>query len=282
VRTGNVTIDTTTVDAFGGYGFEIPFDGFIPENFTPFANSLFVSAKSDQLGETNFRGITPGVYSLGNVLPASLTPDELAAYFGPHEDWPFRNTPYSYYANGISTSTYQVFEPFYSPSPYPALNDPTVGPPVIDDWAEAARLTYNAATGDLVLDSTGENGGTLWGYSLYFNRDMIDVDSFAGIAEEPGRVLETRTIVEVGFSGIPEGVYALGPVLPEGLSEAAFFESLNYARFIGEPGHGAGALDLDVSGIEMSLGFIVPEPSGVFLGLIAASLLLLCRRSGGI
>jgi hypothetical protein len=282
VRTGNLTIDTTRVDSFGGYGFEIPFDGFVTENFTPFMNTLFYMAEPYQIGESNFATVTPGVYSLGNVLPAGLTPDELGTYFGPHQAYPTQTTPYAYLAVGTGTGTYQVFEPFYSPSPYPALNDPTVGPQVIDNWAEAARLTYNAATGDLILDSTVENGGTLWGYSLYFNRDMIDVDSFAGIAEEPGRVLETRTIVEVGFSGIPEGVYALGPVLPEGLSEAAFFESLNYARFIGEPGHGAGALDLDVSGIEMSLGFMVPEPSGVFLGLIAASLLLLCRRSGGI
>jgi hypothetical protein len=156
-----------------------------------------------------------------------------------------------------------------------------VGPQVIDNWAEAARLTYNAATGDLILDSTVENGGTLWSYSLYFNDDMVDVDSFSPITEDPGRVVETRAIVEVGFNGIPEGVYDLGPVLPAGLPEATFFQSVRKARFIGETGHGAGALDLDVSGISMSLAYIVPEPSGALLGLIAASLLLLCRRSGG-
>ncbi len=51
-----ISLDATTVDAFGGNGFEIPFDGFIPENFTPFGNSLFVTAQSDQLGETNLGG----------------------------------------------------------------------------------------------------------------------------------------------------------------------------------------------------------------------------------
>ncbi len=202
-------------------------------------------------------------------------------YFGPYEDWPFRNTPYSYYAIGISTSMYQLFEPFYSPSPHPALNDPTVGPPTSDNWAEAARLTYNAATGHLMLDSTGEQGGTLWSYTLYFNDDIVDVSSFSAVTEDPGRVLKPGAIVEVGFSGIPEGVYDLGPVLPEGLSQAAFLDTIHRARFIGEPGHGAGTLDLDVSGIEMSLAYIVPEPSSAFLALISTLLLLMLRRSPG-
>ncbi len=281
VRTGNLTIDTTRVESFGGYVFDIPFDGFVPENFTPFMNTQFHSARTDQIGETDLATVTPGVYSLGNVFPPGLPSEALNTYFGPHRAFPTQTTPYAYLAIGIGTGTYHVFEPFYSPSPYPALNDGTVGPPIIDDWAVAARLTYNAATGDLILDSTGELGGTLWSYSLYFNDDMVDVDSFRAVSEGLAPLVDTRAIVEVGFNGIPEGVYNLGPVLPEGLSEGAFLESISYARFIGEPGHGAGALDLDVSGIDMSLAYIVPEPSGALLGMMAAALLILRRRSGG-
>lgn len=280
VRTGNLTMDVTNVDSFGSYVFEIPFEGYIPENFTPFTGSFFATARSTQIGETNLAGVTPGVYSIGNVLPAGLTPDELMTYFEPIIPYtiPYRYQPYLHHASGIGTGTYYVFEPFYSPSPFPPLNDPTVGPPVIDNWAEMARLTYNAATGDLILDTTGENGGTLWSYWLYFNEDIVAVDSFSAITEL-APLAESRAISEISVNGIPEGVYDLGPVLPEGLSEAAFFDSIDRARFIGEPGHGAGALDLDVSGIDIALAYIVPEPSGALLGLVAMPFLLLRRRT---
>ena len=45
-RTGNVTIDTTNVNGgvLTGYSFRILFDGYIPENFTPFMHTFFVDS----------------------------------------------------------------------------------------------------------------------------------------------------------------------------------------------------------------------------------------------
>ncbi len=78
--TGNLTMDVTEVPGgvISGYNLRSNFDEmFLPQNYTPFLNTVFTSASGGEVGEVNFAGVPAGVYSVGDVLPANFTEEEL-------------------------------------------------------------------------------------------------------------------------------------------------------------------------------------------------------------
>ena len=88
--------------------------------------------------------------------------------------------------------------------------------------------------------------------------------------------LRDNHIIETSFSGIPEGVYPLGPILPSDMTVDEVTELLDQVRFIGEPGHWSDSLDVRISGVEMAFAF-VPEPNSLLLAVVAA-LAVVSRR----
>jgi hypothetical protein len=52
---------------------------------------------------------------------------------------------------------------------------------------------------------------------------------------------------------------------PSELSETELSGLINRAQFVGEPGHGADPLDIDVSGLAMTLAYVVPEPGRIVM-----------------
>ena len=80
-------------------------------------------------------------------------------------------------------------------------------------------LGYNAATGELTLDSQGESGGTIWSYEVSLLDDLFDVDAFRPVGDGSTASIRPRTINEFGVTGIPAGVYSLGSVLPSELTK---------------------------------------------------------------
>lgn len=261
-RSGNVTIDTTEVHGGSmiGYGFELPFDGFHIENWTPFMDTFFINGTQSEFGETNMGGISPGVYSLGNIILPGLSEEELGEYFGPQGPFNRPTSRFQYYAVGaLGSRTYHHFSPQYSPSPFPPLNDPSIGPPEVDRWATEITLAYDAATGDVALDASGENGGHFLQYFISLKEDVVVTEAFTPITEfaptaSPG------TLGELALDPIPGGYYSLGNVLPEGLSEEQLFPLIETALFRGEPSHGNMPLDINTHGIVMALSNI-PEPT---------------------
>jgi hypothetical protein len=279
-RTGNLTIDTTHVveGMFTGYGFDaIGPGGFRPENHTPVMSTFFVSADEDGIAESNFEGVVGGVYSLGNILPAGLSETELRdTYFHGERGGPLHRAT-KYYALGeLGSRTHHLFEPIYSPSPFPTLNDPTVGPRTIERWAEEVLLSYDATTGGLTIDSTGERGGTFWTYAIALSAPEFNLDAFQSISTlAPG--LRDDYITEFSHSGIPEGVYPLGPILPSDMTVGEVTGLLDQVRFIGEPGHWSDSLDVRINGVEMAFAF-VPEPNSLLLAVVAALAVVQRRR----
>ncbi len=78
--TGNLTMDVTEVPGgvISGYSLRSNSDEmFLPQNYTPFLNTVFTSARGGDVGESNFAGVPAGVYSVGDVLPANFTEEEL-------------------------------------------------------------------------------------------------------------------------------------------------------------------------------------------------------------
>jgi hypothetical protein len=281
VRTGNVTVDTTNVigGVLTGYFFQIPFDGFLFDNYTPFMDSFFVDRTERVLGESNLSGISPGVYSLGNVVPAALSEEELGEYFGP--TLPFGRTEFEYFAGGqLGSSTFHLFSPQYSPSPFPPLNDPTIGPPTVDRWATEMTLVYDPATGELALDASGENSGHFMQYFILLREEVVRTEAFTSITDF-APLATPNNLAELSFEPIPGGYYSLGNVFPAGLDEGQLFQLIETAAFTGEPSHGSMPLDINTHGINMSLT-IVPEPSTSLLVLLSlASLVYPFRRRFG-
>ena len=156
-----------------------------------------------------------------------------------------------HHATGVGTGTHYHFSPVYGKAPFPALNSDAPTPPIID-WATEAGLVYNAGDGTLTLDTAGDNGGDIFLYSLRFTEPVVQTEAFRSVTGNEFVQVGPSEIIEVGhtFGAIPAGVYDLGSVLPAGLSESAFLELVNRARFVGEPGHTASSLDVSVSGIE--------------------------------
>ena len=271
VRTGNVTIDTTNV--FGGvltsYSLKVPPDGYRDpefgqlylsyrhENHTPFMDTFFADSRPKQLGESKFTGVTPGVYSLGNILPADLDEQEFQHYFGVAGP-PGSRTYYRYYAGGaVGSQTYNPFTPLYSPSPYPPLNTGDETPPEVM-WAEAASLMYDPESGGVWLDTSGPSGGTIWSYRLDFAEDSFDQTAVQFVTDGLLGDVAPTYLVEIGVDGIPAGTYSLGDIVPAGLSLDDLPQVVTGASFIGEPGHGAHALDVDTNGIPLALALMPP------------------------
>ena len=275
VNTGNATIDLTNV--FGGEtaGYAIswstcdePCIAFRPENHTPFMGGVFVGSLTDSIGENNFSGVPAGVYSLGDVFPVALSEQELIDdYFtvGP--------TGKRYFVIGPAGSEKQhAFQPVYGRSPFPAINDPNSTGALVVDWGEEAELRYNALTGGLSLHTDGPNGGALFSYEVVIADPVFDASAFTPIStvDTGGVTFDPDKIVEISWAGLPSGDHQLGSVLPSGLSNTELSELIVSAQFLGEPGHDVGSLDIDVSGIDMAIQHVVPEP-----GISAITLLLL-------
>ncbi len=261
VQTGNLTIDVTNIEGetLTSYNFNaFGAGGFRPDNHTPIMNTFFVNATEDAISENNFDGIAAGVYSLGEILPIGLSEEQLRDTYFHGTNGGIQDRYVNYYAIGaLGGGEYHVFRPIYSPSPFPTLNDPTVGLGTIERWAEVVLLTYNATNGGLTIDSTGERGGTFWTYEISLTAPEFNVDAFQPVSSLPPALREDY-ITEVSFTGISEGVYYLGPVLPSGMTVDEVEVLLDQVRFIGEPGHWSDSLDVEISGVEMAFAFL-PE-----------------------
>ena len=263
--TGHVTIDTTDIPdgVFAGYSIGLQGSGgltraeaLLPNNFTPFGNTIWVSASSTAVGETNFSGIPPGVYSLGRIITPNLDLAEITTLER------FLNDPWQSSVVGKpGESNWYSYELIKGPSPFVPINDPDSVIPHHARWATDVVLSYDVRDGSVTLDTTGAGGGAVAMYMLE-TESAFNVDAFR---ETGGGLsnLSAQLISEVSFSGIAEGRYDLGTILPAGLTPTQLTDTLAGSRFIGQPGHSA-PFDVDVNGSAFSLAH-VPEPNTTIL-----------------
>ncbi len=288
--TGNVTIDTTNISGgeFVAYTFSRRglFDiGYQPDGHTPFMpNLLPVGATERNIGETSWPNepLLPGVYSIGNILPAGLTPDELTeSYFGESGFlWTLsEQSLFTYGAYGsfdLDPEQFHVFDINYAPSPFPALNDPSASTEEREIvWATEASLEYDPGDGGLVLNSTGPNGGRLFSYQIVLNEDVFRTDEFTPATNPFFSTIGPEVLTEV--SRMDAGVYHLGSVLPPDLDYDGLARLIDQATFTGEPGHGPDAIDLSVHGRPMAIA-IVPEPTDSLRLAILAGIVAFAHR----
>ncbi len=295
---GNVTLDVSTIPTgrLGGYVVsldpdgssldsdgnvveEIPYDldGFAIDNFTPFMGTVFYQAKPAAVGETRIEGngIPAGVYSLGNILPVGLSPEDGALYEEVIEIDNHQTSLFGAPGSGVE----HTIDFVYGKSPFPPLNvDPEEwGPPLFERWAQVVTLEYDFTSGHLLLDTTGDVGGAIVSYSLRTNGETeFFVDQWNSIDASAGTTRDSY-LGEVFTAGLAEGRYDLGPVLPVGLTMTEFQDVLISRRFLGEPGHSGGPFNVEVHGEPLALAY-VPEPSAAALGVILLMVSAALRR----
>ncbi len=280
-ETGNVTIDFSDVTGgvLSGYSWGLARHyEFIRENHTPFMDTFWMDSTKTLLSEFSWTGVNPGVYSLGNVLPSGLTRDELTGYFqaGPGGEMPAPGL--SYEAGGaIGSAVYHFFAPQYRPSPFPALNDTSVGPPAVD-WATEVVLTYNETNGELGIDATGENGGAFMSYFVRFRDPIEDLSNHEPITSKDFLVSTPLELAEVSMAPIEAGRYSIGRVLEPGLSADELDGLITDSLFMGEPQRGQNPLDINLHGTPMTIT-VVPEPSAdlIFVTLVVCLGWTRCR-----
>ncbi len=245
--------------------------------------SIWVTADTRTISETSFENVPGGVFSLGNIFPAGLSEQELIeTYFTPQ---PIRDLVQYFAIGPLGSGSGHAFQPIYSPSPFPALNDPNIGPTaIVAEWATEAVIRYNALTGDLWIDTSGGNGGAVFTYDIQLTEPFVNADRFtpAHIEGLGSATINDDRIVEVGWEGIPTGNYALGSIFPAGMSESELEALINYAQFIGKPGHDVVSFDIQSSGINMSLHYVVPEPQASWLIFLSVFLFALAHHRRGI
>jgi len=258
--TGNVAFDLT--DSHGGLVRGYTFysdDAFDLNEFSPILNTPVVTTLVGQLAEATIPGVPAGVYTLGNVLPAGLSETEVSDLID------FTRSRWT----GAAGGSLESFGLVYGPSPFPALNDPNAPPPVFD-WAAEATLIYNSVTGNVTLDSTGSQGGSIAAYTLDSNSASFHADAFMPAIVGNTVLTNSSRILEANYGGIPTGIYDLGPILDPGFDLDSLQSHLTSAKFLTAPGHGAEDFDIETNGVGFTLRIAaaaapVPEPSTYLL-----------------
>jgi hypothetical protein len=126
-------------------------------------------------------------------------------------------------------------------------------------WATEASLGYDPESGGLWLDTSGSNGGTIWSYRLDFADDSFNQNAVQLVTDGFLSEVTATSVIEIGEDGIPAGAYTLGDILPLDLTMDELSQIVTRASFIGEPGHGAHALNIDTNGIPMAMAIMPPR-----------------------
>ncbi len=280
---GNLTMDATDLPSGRLVSYSLNFRNsgpdhrmpgvpeFQPEGFTPFMGSVWADASEFNVGDHNASGVAAGVYSLGNLLPPDLdraTVDLMAGLTA--DTW-----THGLILDALGTGYGHHWEIIYGESPFEPLNGDESWVPTYERWAESVTLMYDITNGQVAIDSTGERGGALSAFGLQFREDApVHANDWTPIGDVSG--FEDGLLSEFFTSGLPEGRYELGRLLPAGLSSDDLAGHLESSRFVGQPGH-ASPFSLDVNGEPLQIR-VVPEPSGLATAALIVSLLVLTRR----
>lgn len=293
--TGNVAFDTA---GFGegrisSYRLRL-FPGeadfrFRPENHTAVMSTTFKEVDELAIGELSFSTRVGGYLTLGDILPPnlseaqwlSLNHDEAHA----RETWyQQENGPvagawlYSDFGSSTGALTGEVAEFVYGQLDRPFDNTGDLLDPDKLDWATAATLVYDPATGELTVDTSRGEGAGYISWFILESDGKFSPENFTPWIESP---FTTATSEVIGFAAdaMEPGVYSAGRILAPGMTLNEVRAEFTNAQFYGRAGFGSGDFDFDTDGTRFSFALAVPEPMGAVLALTLVAGLAAQKRA---
>lgn len=284
--TGNVSFDTTETRSGAINTYVLAIDRRTPSplrfrtdeyikisNSSLNTNSPFVI--SDFTSSNPFRGL----YTVGNVLPVGLTEEFWTSFFAKKLS-PINGLGSHDYTDIVGNPLAPPAEFIYGPPEGEFQNRVDLIDPDSLTWAERATLTYYAATGEVVVDTTGAQGGHITGVMLKSDGAFNPTEFDPSI--DTGPFSSCSGDLAFLFSDLIEpGRISLGKILPAGLDPSLFEATLESAQFLGRAGFKSRDFDFEGAGLDFNLAFVaVPEPLSGALAIAAlAAIAPLGRRA---
>ncbi|MEO1497683.1 MAG: hypothetical protein AAFV43_11095 [Planctomycetota bacterium] len=281
--TGAVALDTLTTRNGEAlmYAFELdPLATdirFNADNWVRLSGSTLFMQTELVISEGTLSPPLNGYYTIGEILPPGIDEATWQSLFARPNAEPGSLIYNDILGGGLGLPS----EFIYGLPDRPFDNRWDVVDPDSLDWAAAATLVYDATSGELVLDTTGPDGGHIASFTLRSD-DAFLADNYAPLPTPTSPINSaTSGSVFVSADAIEPGAYSLGAILEAGLSQAEFEALFNEATFIARAGFGQASFDFATYGVSMSLEYValVPEPSGVIVAIGAAALACIRRRT---
>ncbi|QDT70094.1 hypothetical protein MalM25_30390 [Planctomycetes bacterium MalM25] len=289
--TGNVSFDTANTVSGGLYLYGLGLNPnrtdirFRHENHVRISNSTIFFTTPEKLSDLSLSEPVEGLITIGDVLPTGISEDQwLSLFSGSNRTGPYlenESTVGGYLYTAEIGCWEKGCEEISAEFIYGAPNRDfdnrwdLVDPDEIP-WASKATLIYRSWSGEVVLDTTGADGGHISSFLLQSDGQFLP-DNYKKIA--PGLSLPRDTTLGLIADAIEPGSYSLGQILSPGMAEDEFAATFTTASFLGRAGFQGGSFDFEADGVEMELVFLsVPEPSAFVLSFLA-SLVFLQRRT---
>ncbi len=287
---GNVSFDTAETRSGGLFSYGLALNPNITgftfnlENFIQVGSSALPSLNTEAKIEEVISLSQPvkGLYTIGNVLPSGLTQETWGDLFSKtltsFVPGSFSGPGGHHYVDAVGEGSPDPAE-FVFGSPGREFDNrwDLVDPSTLD-WAEKATLVYYQATGEVVLDTQGSDGG----YISAFHLESEDQFLPEGVAHSFDGVFNQAEphLISVFADPIEPGEYSLGKILASGLSEEELDAAFSKITFLTLAGFGASSLeaeffDFDSNGTAFALSFqAVPEPTTLSLLLMTCMLVM--------
>ncbi|MGL4512439.1 MAG: hypothetical protein ACRCT8_05055 [Lacipirellulaceae bacterium] len=286
--TGNVAFDTRNSESGELYGYTLNIDPnltpvrFRSENLARLRHGSLTTSVPLTVGHATLSTPFRGLLTIGDVLPPGLSEDVWRSLLSVPYDLPDDHPDLSrFYSDnfGPSYGWHSVVQ-WIGDGGYGLVPDFVYGRPdrpfdnrfdAIDPdtlpWASRARLVYQAWNGELLLDTTGEEGGHISMFRLVSDGRFL-AENWTPPLQVP-LTTGTSSTLFLAANAIDPGVHSLGRVLPAGLSDDEFRAFFTESNFIGRIGFRRSNLDFATHGQPFALAHEVPEPCAGMMGALA-------------
>jgi hypothetical protein len=280
--TGNVSFDTTETRNGQLHTYALSISSTAPfvfrhENQIRLSNSTLFTRTPYVLGDSTQDEQWRGLYTLGNILPEGLTEETWTTFFTTFFDDPPIGRGSHAHVDIVGGGVPERAAFIYGAPSGEFNNRLDLVDPALLRWADRATLTYVARSGDVIVRTSGKDGGYITGISLKSSGDFLP-EAFAPTIDPGVFASATPDSIFMMVNLIEPGQIRLGQILPAGLTADEFESLFTSAKFLGRAGFKAQSFDFDTQGRDFQLAFAVPEPSTTLL-IVVASLAMLRRRS---
>ena len=284
-ETGNVAFDTSGVpgDSIWLYGLWLN-DEIAGFNFNPDAQVRLTLGSIETptptyVAEASLSERFGGYLTIGDILPTGLTSEQWSSlnnwYYSVDSLQELATLPgywiASYRDESDDSQRIEEAEFVYGQPDRPYENRWDLVDPDDLDWATAATLVYDPATGELVIDTArGEGGGHISWFILESEGGFLP-ENFTPWIDSP---FTSATTDLIGFAAdaVEPGRYSAGRILAPGLTLDEVESTFTSARFVSRAGFGGGNFSFEEDGLDFAFALApaVPEPTPLLLAAIAA------------